>query len=176
MPEPLLWTPARERSELLAGAVAKAIENDPALAAAEVTEIDPTYADTDALVDHYGVRKDQCANCVVVAGRRGEKVSYAACLVLATTRADVNGLVRKHLDARKASFAPLAEVEAETGMEFGGITPVGLPPAWQLLISESVAEHPQVVIGSGLRGSKLRLSGAALTAIAGAQVILGLAR
>ena len=175
MTEFLTWAPALERPELLAIAVRKAIENDAALAAAEVAEIDPALADTDALCAHYDVTKDQSANCVIVAGRRGDQVSYAACLVLATTRADVNGLVRKHLNARKASFAPLAEVEAGTGMEFGGITPVGLPASWQLLIADAVAGHPAVVIGSGLRQSKLRLPGSALTAMSGAQVLPGLA-
>jgi prolyl-tRNA editing enzyme YbaK/EbsC (Cys-tRNA(Pro) deacylase) len=171
----LTWTPALERPDLLAVAVRKAIENEPALAGALVAEIDPAFADTDALCGHYDVRRDESANCVVVAGRRGEQVSFAACLILATTRADVNGLVRKHLNARKASFAPLAEVEAATGMEFGGITPVGLPAQWPLLLAEAVAGHPSVVIGSGLRHSKLRLAGSALAALPAALVLPGLA-
>jgi prolyl-tRNA editing enzyme YbaK/EbsC (Cys-tRNA(Pro) deacylase) len=175
MSESLLWVPALERPELLADAVRKAVENEPALAPVQVARIDPEYADTDALCERYDVTKQESANCVVVAGRRGERISYAACLVLATTRADVNGVVRKHLGARKASFAPLADVEAETGMAFGGITPVGLPAVWQLLISPAVAEHAGVVIGSGLRNSKLRLPGACLAALPGALVLPGLA-
>jgi prolyl-tRNA editing enzyme YbaK/EbsC (Cys-tRNA(Pro) deacylase) len=175
MSETLHWVPALDRPDLLAESVGKAIANEPALAVALVTEIDPVFADTDALCERFDVTKDESANCVVVAGRRGDRISYAACLVLATTRADVNGLVRKHLDARKASFAALGDVEAETGMEFGGITPVGLPAGWQLLISPGVADHPSVLIGSGLRKSKLRLPGAALAAIPGAQVLPGLA-
>jgi prolyl-tRNA editing enzyme YbaK/EbsC (Cys-tRNA(Pro) deacylase) len=175
MTESLVWTPALERPELLAVAVRKAVENVPALAGVQVTEIDPTFADTEALCSHYDVSKDESANCVVISGRRGETVSFAACLILATTRADVNGLVRKHLNARKASFAPLAEVEAATGMEFGGITPVGLPAQWPVLLAEAVAGHPRVVIGSGLRHSKLRLAGSALAAMPGALVLPGLA-
>ncbi len=176
MTETLIWTPALDRPELLAIAVLKAIENDPALAAlVEVTEIDPAYADTEALCGHYDVTKDQSANCVVVAGRRGEQVSFAACLVLATTRADVNGVVRKQLNARKASFAPLAEVESAAGMEFGGITPIGLPADWPLLVAAAVADHPAVVIGSGLRHSKLRLPGSAVITRTGTQVLPGLA-
>jgi prolyl-tRNA editing enzyme YbaK/EbsC (Cys-tRNA(Pro) deacylase) len=175
MSESLTWLPALERPELLAVAVRKAIENEAALAGAEVAEVDPAFADTDALCERYAVAKGECANCVVVAGRRGELVSFAACLVLATTRADVNGVVRKYLNARKASFAALAEVEARTGMEFGGITPVGLPASWQLLVAQAVAEHPGVVIGSGLRRSKLRLPGSALVSMTGVHVLPGLA-
>ncbi len=175
MTQKLTWVPASERPDLLADSVRKAVENDPALAAAEVTEIDPVYADTAALVENFDVTADQSANCVVVTGKRGGESSWAACLVLASTRADVNGAVRKHLNVRKASFAPLAEVEAATGMEYGGITPVGLPDTWQLLISEGVAAHPMVVIGSGLRRSKLRLPGSALAASGSAIVLPDLA-
>jgi prolyl-tRNA editing enzyme YbaK/EbsC (Cys-tRNA(Pro) deacylase) len=175
MTESLVWVPAAERLQLLACPVRKAVENEPVLADVQVAEIDPALADTEALCSYYDVDPDESANCVVVAGRRGDQVTYAACLVLATTRADVNGVVRRHLGARKASFAPLAEVVTETGMEFGGITPVGLPASWQLLIAESVANHPRVVIGSGLRHSKLRLPGSVLAALPGAHVLPGLA-
>lgn len=175
MTESLDWVPASERLQLLACPVRKAIENDPGLIGVEVAEIDPTFADTEALCSHYDVQADESANCVVVAGRRGDQVSLAACLILATTRADVNGVVRRHLGARKASFAPLAEVVTETGMEFGGITPVGLPASWPVLLAEAVASHPRVVIGSGLRHSKLRLPGAVLAGLAGAKVLPGLA-
>jgi prolyl-tRNA editing enzyme YbaK/EbsC (Cys-tRNA(Pro) deacylase) len=175
MTESLVWVPAVQRLQLLACPVRKAVENEPVLVAAEVTEIDPAFADTEALCAHYDVEPTESANCVVVAGRRGEQISFAACVVLASGRADVNGVVRRHLGARKASFAPLAEVVTETGMEFGGITPVGLPAPWQLLIAESVASHPRVVIGSGLRHSKLRLPGSVLAALPGAKVLPGLA-
>jgi prolyl-tRNA editing enzyme YbaK/EbsC (Cys-tRNA(Pro) deacylase) len=175
MTEILAWVPALERPDLLAVAVRKAIENDAALASAEVAEIDPAFADTEALCTRYDVTPAECANCVVVSGRRGDQISLAACVILATTRADVNGLVRKQLKARKASFAPLADVEAAAGMAFGGITPVGLPSQWPVLIAEAVAGHRAVVIGSGLRQSKLRLPGSALTAQPGAQVLPGLA-
>ena len=82
------------------------------------------------------------ANCVVVAGRRGGESRFAACVVLATTRADVNGAVRRRLDARKASFAPMDLAVAETGMEYGGITPLGLPGDWPLLVDEAVVTRP----------------------------------
>jgi prolyl-tRNA editing enzyme YbaK/EbsC (Cys-tRNA(Pro) deacylase) len=95
-------------------------------------------------------------------------------MVAATTRADVNGLVRRHLDARKASFAPVEAVTAATGMEYGGITPVGLPEGWRVLVDEAVAKTGSVVIGSGIRGSKLRLPGRLLAALPAATVLPGL--
>jgi prolyl-tRNA editing enzyme YbaK/EbsC (Cys-tRNA(Pro) deacylase) len=113
---------------------------------------------------------------VVVAGRRGEETRYAACLVLATTRADVNGLVRKRLNARKASFAPMDDAVARSGMEYGGITPIGLPEDWPVLVDAAVAVAPAVVIGSGVRHSKLALPGELAARLRGAEVIDGLGR
>lgn len=137
--------------------------------------IDPELADTAAFCAAYDVNMDDSANCVVIAGRRGDVTRYAACVVLATTRADVNGLVRKRLDARKASFAPMDEAVALTGMEFGGITPIGLPAPWPIFIDAAVLRRDVVVIGSGLRRSKLALPSAALADLHGAEVIDGLA-
>jgi prolyl-tRNA editing enzyme YbaK/EbsC (Cys-tRNA(Pro) deacylase) len=114
------------------------------------------------------------ANCVVVAARRAGETVLAACLVLATTRADVNGLVRRHLGARKASFAPQDVAVAESGMAYGGITPVGLPRSWPVLVDAAVAASELVVIGSGTRGSKLAVPGPVLAALPGAQVLEGL--
>src|SRR5213082_2082005 len=84
--------------------------------------IDPDLADTAAFCATYGVDMADSANCVVIAGRRGDLTRYAACVVLATTRADVNGVVRKRLDARKASFAPMEAAVTLNELEFGGIT------------------------------------------------------
>ena len=92
---------------------------------------------------------DESANCVVVAAKRGGETRYAACMVLATTRADVNGVVRRHLDARKASFAPMDEAVGLTGMEYGGITPVGLPDGLADPGRRGGRRAPGVVIGSG---------------------------
>jgi prolyl-tRNA editing enzyme YbaK/EbsC (Cys-tRNA(Pro) deacylase) len=113
---------------------------------------------------------------VVVAGRRGDAVRHAACLVLATTRADVNGLVRRRLEARKASFAAMDDAVERTGMEYGGITPLGLPDGWPLLVDAAVAAAPAVVVGSGRRGSKLALPGALVAGLPGAEVVEGLGR
>jgi hypothetical protein len=94
--------------------------------------------------------------------------------VLATTRADVNGLVRRHLGARKASFAPQDVAVAESGMAYGGITAVGLPGSWPVLVDAAVAGSGLVVIGSGTRGSKLAVPGAVLAALPAAVVLEGL--
>jgi prolyl-tRNA editing enzyme YbaK/EbsC (Cys-tRNA(Pro) deacylase) len=167
--------PARDRPDLLAPAVVTALESWPA-DDVQVAPIDPELADTAAFCAAYGVGLDVSANCVVVAGKRGGEMRYAACLVLATTRADVNGVVRRHLDVRKASFAPMDAAVAETGMEYGGITPIGLPGAWPILIDARVAATPHVIIGSGVRHSKLVVSGLALTRLPGAEVIEALGR
>jgi prolyl-tRNA editing enzyme YbaK/EbsC (Cys-tRNA(Pro) deacylase) len=137
--------------------------------------IDPDVADTAAFCATYGVEMEDSANCVVIAGRRGEVTRYAACVVLAITRADVNGVVRRRLEARKASFAPMDEAVTLTGMEFGGITPIGLPAPWPILVDRAVLDREVVVIGSGLRRSKIALPSAALTELPGAEVIDGLA-
>jgi prolyl-tRNA editing enzyme YbaK/EbsC (Cys-tRNA(Pro) deacylase) len=170
--------PALDRPDLLGEPVAQALKLlDPADAAlVGVAEIDPELADTAAFCAAYTSPVDGSANCVVVAGRRGEDTRYAACLVLASTRADVNGLVRRRLAARKASFAPMDDAVALTGMEYGGITPVGLPPDWPLLVDAAVAAAPAVVIGSGVRHSKLALPGSLAARLAGAEVVDSLGR
>src|SRR5579863_7372181 len=165
MSSQLDFAPALSRPGLLAPAVAAALRDLPGADEVEVAEIDPALADTAAFCERYGVTLEESANCVVVAGKRGGNTMYAACMVLATTRADVNGLVRRHLDARKASFAPVEAVTAAADMEYGGITPIGLPADWPVLVDEAVAKTGSVVIGSGIRGSKLRLPGHLVAAI-----------
>src|SRR6201991_3468613 len=136
--------PALSRPDLLAGPVVKALEVWPAEAPVDaeqvlVAPIDAELADTAAFCEAYDVGLEVSANCVIVAGRRGEVTRYAACVVLATTKADVNGVVRKLLDARKASFAPMDDAVRLTGMEYGGITPIGLPADWPVLVDARVA-------------------------------------
>jgi prolyl-tRNA editing enzyme YbaK/EbsC (Cys-tRNA(Pro) deacylase) len=112
----------------------------------------------------------------VVAGRREGQERIAACLVPSTKRADVNGVVRKHLDVRKASFLPQDEAVTRSAMEYGGITPIGLPPAWPILIDADMPATPVVLIGSGIRASKLLVPGALLAELPGAVVVEGLGR
>lgn len=167
---------ALDRADLLAGPVADAIRGWKGDDVFRVAEIDPALADTAAFCERYAVPLDASANCVIIAARRGGAVRLAACVVLATTRADVNGVVRRRLDARKASFAPQEQAVAETGMEYGGITPFGLPADWPVLVDRAVVEQPYVVVGSGARRSKLIVSGSALAGIEQAEIIDGLAR
>jgi prolyl-tRNA editing enzyme YbaK/EbsC (Cys-tRNA(Pro) deacylase) len=144
--------PAIERLDLVAEPVAAALtawSGPEPVEEVGIAEIDPGLADTAAFCERYGVRLDESANCVVVAARRGGDTRLAACVVLATTRADVNGLVRRHLDARRASFAPL---------------------------DAAGAASPRVVVGSGLRRSKLTLPGKALADLPAATVLESLGR
>jgi prolyl-tRNA editing enzyme YbaK/EbsC (Cys-tRNA(Pro) deacylase) len=171
--------PALERPDLLAAPVAAALTDLAAkleVNSIGVAEIDPALADTAAFCERYEVPPSESANCVVVAGRRDGATRIAACMVLATTRADVNGIVRRELDVRKASFAPMEQAVELSGMEYGGITPIGLPAEWPLLVDEAVSGTVRVVIGSGIRRSKLTLPGALLASLPGAVVIPSLGR
>lgn len=169
-------SPALDRPDLLADPVRAALERWEGAHDVGVVEIDPVSADTGAFCERYGVRPDESANCVVVSAKREGRARLAACVVLATTRADVNGLVRRHIGARKVSFAPMDVAVAESGMEHGGITPVGLPGEWPLLVDAAVASHERVVVGSGVRRSKLVLPGPALAVLPGATVLRDLGR
>ena len=163
------WQPAAEHPELLAPPVAAAVS---ALQVdCRVAPIDPELADTAAFCAAYEVPLEISANCVVVAGRRGEVSTMAACLVLATDRADINKTVRKHLDVRKISFASVDEAVARTGMEYGGITPIGLPDDWPVLVDPAVVAPDWVVVGSGIRASKIILPGRTLSRLPYAEVL-----
>ncbi len=172
-PGTLDWQPPA--AEHVAAPVARALASWPRAGDVLAATIDPDLADTAAFCDRYQVEALDSANCVVIAGRRGESVSYAACVVLASTRADVNTAVRLRLGARKASFAPMADAVELTGMEYGGITPIGLPAQWPILVDAAVLRREVVVIGSGLRRSKLAVRAAALAELPGAEVIEALA-
>jgi prolyl-tRNA editing enzyme YbaK/EbsC (Cys-tRNA(Pro) deacylase) len=171
---PLTYYTALEQPGLLAAPVAAALRALPWADQVRVAVIDPSLADTAQFCETYGVALEESANCVIIAGKRGSEVSYAACMVTATTRADVNGVVRRHLNARKASFGPVDVVTELTGMEYGGITPIGLPGSWPVLVDDLVAKAPRVVIGSGIRGSKLWLPGSLLAELPGSEVLPGL--
>ena len=170
--------PALSRPGLLAAPVARALAalGEAAAAGIGVAEIDPALADTAAFCARYGVSLAESANCVVIAGKREGETRYAACVILATTRTDVNNVARHELDVRKASFAAMDVAVAESGMEYGGITPLGLPEGWPVLVDALVADTPFVVIGSGVRRSKLVLAGKLLAGLPGVRVIEGLAR
>ncbi|MET7282722.1 YbaK/EbsC family protein [Kribbella sp. NPDC005582] len=161
------WQPAADVPELLAAPTRAAIGDLPAYAAA----IDPGLADTAAFCAEYDVPMAASANCVIVLGKRGGESSYAAVLVLADDRADVNGVIRKHLGVRKISFAAQDDAVGTTGMEYGGITPIGLPAEWPVLVDEAVVAAGPVVIGSGIRASKILIDGAELAKLPTASVL-----
>lgn len=178
------WTPALDHPDLLAepvlarlrSAVEHGNEQKAAAEAVLVAKIDPDLADTAAMTQAYGLSLEISGNCVLVAGSRAGEQRVAACVVRATTRADVNTTVRKLLDVRKCSFMPMEDAVADSGMEYGGITALGLPERYRVLVDASLAGDEHVIIGSGIRGSKLVLPGAALIALAGAEAVEGLGR
>lgn len=166
--------PVLERSDLVAEPVAVALREWEYAGQVAVVEIDPGLADTAAMTEAYSLPIDASANCVVVSGRRGGEERIAACVVRADTRADVNNLVKRTLDVRKASFLPMDRAVEETAMEYGGITPIGLPAGWRLFVDAAVVDIPVAIIGSGVRRSKLLLSGRQLALLPGAEVLAGL--
>ena len=166
----LTFVPARDRPELLAPPVAQTIRAQH-LDAAMVAAIDPTLSDTAAFCEQCQIGLDISANCVIVEAKRADRTWYAACMILATERIDINNMVRRHLDARKISFAPMETAIRLTGMEYGGITPIGLPADWPLLVDMAVAAAPQVIIGGGNRVSKLLVPGKLLAGLPQATVL-----
>jgi prolyl-tRNA editing enzyme YbaK/EbsC (Cys-tRNA(Pro) deacylase) len=168
--------PAANRPELLGAPVRAALAAASPPGAVLVAPIDAALADTAAFCEHYQIPVEVSANCVVVAGRRDGEERWAAAVVLATTRADVNNVIRRRLDVRKISFAPMDAAVERTGMAYGGITPIGLPAGWPILVDAAVATAGPVVIGSGIRGSKIVLDGALLATLPGAEIVDGLAR
>ena len=168
--------PVDDRPDLLAVPVRDALADWPHRDAVAVAEIDPELADTAACSEAHDVPLDAGANCVVVAGRRAGEERVAACVVRADTRADVNNRVKRLLDVRKCSFLAMDRAVAESGMEYGGITPIGLPEEWRLLVDARVVDIDVALIGSGVRRSKLLVPGRLLAELPRAEVVEDLAR
>jgi prolyl-tRNA editing enzyme YbaK/EbsC (Cys-tRNA(Pro) deacylase) len=156
--------------DLLAGPVQKFLTIHPEIEDVWVSKIDPSLADTAAFCEKYEVELDVSANCIVVEAKRGERIWYAACIILATTKADINGAVRRLLDARKISFAPMDKATALTAMEYGGITPIGLPADWPILIDEQVVKQDKLIIGSGIRSSKILTTPGVLSSLPNVEI------
>lgn len=140
----------------------------------DVIEIDPAYADTDEFCARYGYRLEESANCIIVASR-DEVPEVAACLVLATTRLDVNKRVRKLMGVRKLSFAPPDLVRDLTGMEIGGVTPFALPDDLPLYVDERIRHLDRAIVGGGSRRLKLFVDPAAFEAMPNASWVTDLA-
>ncbi|MEU9860308.1 YbaK/EbsC family protein [Streptomyces sp. NPDC047971] len=170
--------PAPDRLDLLTEPVADAVRAWRGTVPADqllYVDTDPEIADTAVFVEHHGRELlDQSANCVIVAGKRGEDTTLAACVVRSADRVDVNGVVRRHLGSRKVRFAAMETATGESGMEYGGITPVGLPADWPVLVDAAVVDTEWVLIGSGRRRGKLIVPGKAFAQLPGAVVLEGL--
>jgi prolyl-tRNA editing enzyme YbaK/EbsC (Cys-tRNA(Pro) deacylase) len=139
-----------------------------------VAEIDPAAAGGYEFCTRYGYQHTEGANCVVIEATRGDVSKIAACLVPVGCRMDLGGFVRRHLKARRVSLASKDFVLKETGMEYGSITPFGLPTDWFILVDSTIAATPRVIVGGGLRKSKLSVPGAALLELPNAESIDGL--
>jgi prolyl-tRNA editing enzyme YbaK/EbsC (Cys-tRNA(Pro) deacylase) len=141
----------------------------------EVLACDPDLADTAAFCDHYGFSLDQSANTILVTSKKVEPAKYAVCVVLGTTRLDVNKAVRELLGVKRASFADAETTQAVTGMEIGGVTAVGTS-GHIIYIDAAVLERERVVMGGGNRTSKLLLKPQELAKLPTAVVVEGLAK
>lgn len=166
--------PVLSRADLLAPPVYAVLSEWAHAGEVGVVEIDPDLADTAALSAAYDLPLSTGANCVVVGGKRDGAERVGACVVPADTRADVNVLVKRTLDVRKCSFLSMDEAVESSGMEYGGITPIGIPDAWRLLVDSAALEIEVAVIGSGVRRSKLLLPGRLLGLLPRAEVLTGL--
>ncbi len=172
MKEHLDFKSIEEHPELVSESVYKVAGNSSEVL---VGQIDPQYMNGTALSNHYDVNLEDGANCIVVRGKRGEIRMTAAVLVPVGYRADLNRLVCEKLDAKKVSMAPLEEVIAESGMEYGSITPVGLPEAWKILIDSRLMAKKTIIVGGGKQISKLRISTSFLKQLPHVEVVENLA-
>lgn len=141
----------------------------------EIIDCDPALADTAVFCEHYGYSLENSANVIVVASKTGEK-KYAACVVLAVNRLDVNKVVRKKLGARKVFFADAEQTRELTGMELGGVTAIGLPPELPLWVDARVMAHERIILGGGGRETKIICSPAIFEHTPNTEVVEGLAK
>ena len=141
----------------------------------ELVECDPDFADTARFCERYGYSMNESANAICVIGKSAER-PMACCVVLASTRLDVNGVVRRRLGTRKASFAGADATVERTGMMIGGVTPFGLPGGLPVWIDARVMECDRVIVGGGSRDCKILCPPASLLAVKGAEVVADLAR
>ena len=165
-------TPATLDEARIEAAVRAAL--DGAGARYEVMACDPAFADTAEFCVRYGIDPGDSANAILVASRREPKV-YALCLVLATTRLDVNHAVADLLAVKKLSFASAEETARITGMLIGGVTPFAIPGGIPIYVDARVLGRPTVIVGGGSRSSKIRLDPEVFRRLPGYQVVESLA-
>ncbi len=140
----------------------------------ELFACDPALADTAAFCAAYGFAPEDSANTILVIGK-GDPPRYAACVVLAPYRLDVNRAVRDRLGTRKASFAPAEATRELTGMEIGGVTVFGLRAGLPIWVDARVMERERIVLGGGSRSWKVLAQPSILQALPGVEVVDGLA-
>ena len=136
---------------------------------------DPDFADTAAFCERYGVAPEDSANTIIVVAKTDPR-KYAACVVLATTKLDVNGAVRRRFGVRKVSFASADETRELTGMMIGGVTALALPNDLPLWVDAAVMTRPTIVLGGGSRSLKIRVTPHVFDELPSAEVVEGLAR
>lgn len=153
----LKFKPLSESTELVAKIIKDRIAETKLSDFICVAKINPELADTASFCKEYDIDLGISTNCLIIEAKRSDKTWYAACLVLATDMADINGIVRRKLEARKTSFASMNTALQLTEMEYGGITPLGLPFEWPILIDEAIMNNKVIVVGGGIRGSKIAL-------------------
>jgi prolyl-tRNA editing enzyme YbaK/EbsC (Cys-tRNA(Pro) deacylase) len=136
-----------------------------------VAEIDAALSDTAAFCEKYEIGLDVSVNCVIVEAKRADRTWYAACLIQADRRIDINGVVRRELGAKKVSFAPMDKAVSLSAMAPGAISPIGLPDGWPVLVDNGVLLVDQAVIGSGIRKSKLFIPTSLFSLLPNAKVL-----
>ncbi len=141
-----------------------------------VAEIDPKYMGGKELSDYYGVKQEDGANCIIVEAKKGDSSEFVAIVVPVGYRADLNSIVRKHLEVRKVFFAPLDKVLELTRMEYGSITPFGLPKDWKILVDKKLTDKDKVIVGGGKQISKILLPVSTLINLPNVEVIENLSK
>ena len=140
----------------------------------EVMGCDPELADTALFCEHYNITPEVSANVIIAAGKSDQR-QYAACVLLATTRLDVNKCVRKKMGVKKCSFASAEETQALTGMEIGGVTALGLPESLPLMVDSKVMQCDYIILGGGSRSIKIKISPTVFELTPNTEIVEGLA-
>ena len=140
----------------------------------EVMDCDPELADTALFCEHYNILPEVSANVIIAAGKSDPR-QYAACVLLATTRLDVNKCVRKKMGVKKCSFASAEETKALTGMEIGGVTALGLPESLPLMVDSKVMQCDYIILGGGSRSLKIKISPTIFDLTPNTEIVEGLA-
>jgi prolyl-tRNA editing enzyme YbaK/EbsC (Cys-tRNA(Pro) deacylase) len=141
----------------------------------ELVECQPDLADTALFSAHYGYPMTHCGNAIIVAGKSEPRL-YAACVVQAAARLDVNRTVRTLLEVRRISFASPEETQSVTGMTIGGVTVFGLPEDMPIYLASDLKGLDYVILGSGTRRGKLKIDPSELTKLPNAVFVEGLSK